>query len=99
MVYLFLYPNGHGSKSQTPSKHPNPHYNRLKWVVNSPTPKWDPKTVLTTTANWVVPDKASSHHRFLAPCSGPLRSPPWPTSQPACARPGPIFRGGGGGSI
>ena len=22
----------------------------LKWVVNSPTPKWDPKTVFTTTA-------------------------------------------------
>ena len=27
--------------NRTPSEHPNPHY-RLKWVVNSPTPKWDP---------------------------------------------------------
>ena len=25
-----------------PSEHPNPHSNRLKWVVNSPTPKCDP---------------------------------------------------------
>ena len=29
-------PNGHGSKSHTPSEHPNPHYNRLKWVVHLP---------------------------------------------------------------
>ena len=28
--------------NRTPSEHPNPHYNRPKWVVNSPTPKWDP---------------------------------------------------------
>ena len=27
---------GHGSKSRTPSKHPNPHQNRLKWVVHLP---------------------------------------------------------------
>ena len=25
---------GHGSKSRTPSEHPNPHENRLKWVVH-----------------------------------------------------------------
>ena len=36
------YSFGHGSKPRTPSEHPNPHSNRLKWVVNSPTPKWDP---------------------------------------------------------
>ena len=34
-------PRGHGSTSSTPREHPNPHENRLKWVVNSPTPKWD----------------------------------------------------------
>ena len=27
---------GHGSKSSTPSEHPNPHKNRLKWVVHLP---------------------------------------------------------------
>ena len=32
--------------NRTPSEHPNPHFG-LKWVVNSPTPKWDAKTVLT----------------------------------------------------
>ena len=26
--------NGHGSKSHTPSEHPNPHLNGLKWVVH-----------------------------------------------------------------
>ena len=34
--------HGHGSKSRTPPEHPNP--------VCAPTPKWDPKTVLPTTA-------------------------------------------------
>ena len=29
-------PNGHGSKSHTPSAHPNPRQNRLKWVVHLP---------------------------------------------------------------
>ena len=27
---------GHGSKSRTPSEHPNSHSNRLKWVVHLP---------------------------------------------------------------
>ena len=27
---------GHGSKPRTPSEHPNPHSNRLKWVVHLP---------------------------------------------------------------
>ena len=28
--------------NRTPSEHPNPTKIALKWVVNSPTPKWDP---------------------------------------------------------
>ena len=37
--------------NRTPSEHPNPTTKIcLKWVVNSPTPKWDPKTVLTPAA-------------------------------------------------
>ena len=27
---------GHGSKARTPSENPNPHKNRLKWVVHLP---------------------------------------------------------------
>ena len=32
----FFHPHGHGSKARTPSEHPNPHENRLKWVVHLP---------------------------------------------------------------
>ena len=28
-----LHHTCHGSKARTPSEHPNPHYNRLKWVA------------------------------------------------------------------
>ena len=40
---------GFGSKSRTPSEHPNPHYNRLKWVVHLPrngTSGFDPQPFL-----------------------------------------------------
>ena len=36
---LTTFQNGHASKA---IEHPNPHQKVLQWVVNSPTPKWDP---------------------------------------------------------
>ena len=47
-----LHVLGHGSKPRLPPQWTSQSSLKhlLKWVVHSPTPKWDPKTVLTTTA-------------------------------------------------
>ena len=50
-LFLSLIKFGHGSNSRTPSEHPNPNQigSKMGGEFNYQ-PKWDPKTVLTTTA-------------------------------------------------